>query len=655
MLTCLFLILVASSASLLLTPIVRDVAIRIGAVDKPGGRKIHVVPVPQLGGISVILSVLLAVFAAQVLEWMSGGSNLNIRESTAVLAGAGILFLVGFYDDLSAVPAWVKFLFQSAAAAITIWLGVRIESISIFGLGTVDAGVLTIPLTFLWIVGLTNAFNLIDGLDGLASGLGIIAAATSATIFFMGGGASSDGLLLLILVGALIGFLRYNFHPASIFLGDTGSQFIGYILAVTAVTGSQKSATALPVIIPLLVFGLPILDTILSMVRRAVRSVGASPQPCIAFRKWMNTAKHMFEGDRDHVHHRLLALGFTQRSAVLTLYALAAGLSCLAILAVVAQYRNAGVILSTVIVATYIGIRKLGYEEVAFIKTGTVLRWCERAVSTRLRFIVLLDGLLITTAYWAAFLLKYSELRELEIVTWYVTAFPCILIIQIGVFFGFGLYRDVNRIVGIDDLLPVSMAVGLAVLLSYMVSVIYDPPSGISALFGIDGLLLYILLVNRCCAYKILVNLRRRTSVAQGDHVLIYGAGRRGECILRELTENQGLGLCPVGFLDDDPQLINHKIGSVRILGSSRNLSAIFGCLNISVVIVSSRKIPAGRLGLVMKLCSRHQIPVLRWQFQLDHLSGESHSNLSDASHWRDIAPVSHREVTTASGYATTV
>ena len=230
------LMAVACGASLLLTPIVRNVALRLGAVDKPGGRKIHLVPIPQLGGIGIVLSVLIAVFAGRWIEPFSGMLTFEGKSMPSLLWGAPLVFLIGIYDDLHPIPAWVKFSVQAAAATVAIWCGVRIELISTLGTGAIDAGILAVPLTFLWIVGLTNAFNLIDGLDGLATGLGIIAAVTSATIFVMGGNAS-DGLLLLILAGALIGFLRYNFHPASVFLGDSGSQFIGYVLAVTAVTG----------------------------------------------------------------------------------------------------------------------------------------------------------------------------------------------------------------------------------------------------------------------------------------------------------------------------------------------------------------------------------------------------------------------------------
>lgn len=175
------------------------------------------------------------------------------------------------------------------------------KSLSFYGTGAFELGVLAVPLTFLWIVGITNAFNLIDGLDGLAAGLASIAAGTCATIFLLRGDAQ-DAMLLLMLLGSLIGFLRYNFNPAKIFLDDSGSLFIGYVLAVTAITGSQKGATALAVVVPLLVFGLPILDTLLSMVRRFIAGLRIIQPYEAPLRQWIIAAKRIFEADQQHIH-----------------------------------------------------------------------------------------------------------------------------------------------------------------------------------------------------------------------------------------------------------------------------------------------------------------------------------------------------------------
>ncbi len=603
-----------------MTPAVRNLALRLGAVDEPGERKVHLLPLPRLGGVSVVLAVCFTVLAAYGVGRATQEFILDIGAWTPVLIGGSIVFFIGLWDDLRPLPAWLKFLFQAAAACVAVWLGVRIDSLFAFGSSSSSLGIFGIALTFLWIVGLTNAFNLIDGLDGLAAGLGLIAAATSATIFFMAGG-TSDSLLLVILAGALAGFLVYNFYPASIFLGDSGSQVVGYVLAVTAVTGSQKGTTALPVIIPLLVFGLPIVDTLLSIARRALRNRGPSTLPRVTMRERILSAKHIFKGDRDHVHHRLLAMGFSHRSAVLTLYAFAAGLSCLALIAMAAEYRNASAIMLAVVVVGYLGVRRLGYEEVAILRIGTLLRWSERIVFTRLWFLIMLDALLIAAAYCAAFVLKYDGLAAPGTTAWYLVAFPCVLMIQMGVFVALRLYRGGSRAMDIADLLPLSIVVGVAVLASYVLSVIFDPPPGVAAFFGIDALFLQVLLLGGRSAYKILMPTPRRDAVAEGRHVLIYGAGRRGEWIVRELRENAELGLRPIGFLDDDPQRIGDTIDRVQVLGSSGDLAPILNGQQISALIISSKKIGSDRVMSAISLCSKKQIPVLRGQFQLNCLS----------------------------------
>lgn len=618
MLNYLLLVATAFFASLMVTPVVRDLALRLGVVDNPGGRKIHRVAIPRLGGISIVAAVVLAILAAQALGTIPGFTP--DKAIWTILLGGIIVFLVGVCDDLCPQPVSIRFLFQGLAAAIAIWFGIRFEYLSALGGGTFDLGIFAIPVTFLWIVGLTNAFNLIDGLDGLAAGLGLIAALTIAAIFLIAGGVSDSLLLLLVLSGALAGFLRYNFQPATIFLGDSGSQFIGYVLAVTAIIGSQKGATSLPIIIPLLVFGLPILDTLLSMSRRALRGPRSNHQRHTSLRKQIVAVKRIFKADRDHVHHRILALGFSHRSAVLVLYGLAATLSCLALISVAAQYRNSGAVLLIVIAAMYVGVRKLGYEEIAFLRTR-VLRWCERTMFTRMSFQAVLDLLLTAAAYWTAFLLKYDGSGTPDAAGWYLIAFPFVLVIQMSVFFSLGLYRGIWRAIGIADLLRLSFAAGIALLLSHVVTVIWDPPVGIVAFFGIDGLLLLVLLVGGRSAHRILIHLGRRDSLTGGPVVIIYGAGRRGQSILSELMENRGLGLIPIGFVDDDSSLSGLMINRVRILGCSNDLPSLLNSHKVSALIISSHKITAERLIPVMTLCSKQRVPVLRGEFQLDRLS----------------------------------
>ena len=308
--------------------------------------------------------------------------------------------------------------------------GIQVEQVTLFGGSSISLGVLAFPLTFFWIVGITNAFNLVDGLDGLAAGLAIIAAGSCAAIFFLIGDTQS-AQILLILLGALLGFLPYNFNPATIFLGDSGSLVVGYVLAVTAVTSSARAAHALAVLIPLLIFGIPIIDTLLSMTRRFMGSLQMLRAPRTRLKERILCAKYMFAADKRHIHHRLLALGFSHRNAVLMLYALALGLSGLAFLSVLAQYRNSGVILLAVGLATYIGVHKLGYDEITFLRTGTLLRWYEQVQFNRRFFLGFIDIVLITLAYGITFLLKYDTAWTRELKVWYGNAFPFVLIIQL--------------------------------------------------------------------------------------------------------------------------------------------------------------------------------------------------------------------------------
>lgn len=373
------LLVVSTVISLILTPMLGKLAFRLGVTDIPNKRKIHSNPIPRLGGVGVFFSVLFTVF---IWSFMGYGDERAIPyESPAwiILATGGIwIFCVGLYDDIYTLGAGVKFLLQSVAALFPIGLGVKFGHFSFLGETGIEIGWFAYPLTFLWIIGITNAFNLVDGLDGLSAGLASIAAGTSAVVFFLRGNYS-EALLLFIILGALVGFLRYNFFPAKIFLGDAGSLFVGYTMAITAISGSQKGVTALAIVFPLLLFGFPIADTILSMVRRLSHGLSRqSGQSHGKLKQGVSFFARAFVADQDHIHHRLLAIGFSHRRAVLFLYGLASILAILAFFTVLANERNAGLILILVWLATYVGISKLGYKEVRVVEADTLLRIYEK-------------------------------------------------------------------------------------------------------------------------------------------------------------------------------------------------------------------------------------------------------------------------------------
>lgn len=318
------LVLAGVTFCLLLTPVVSRISLARGLVDAPGGRKSHSASVPRLGGLAIALSATLALLVVALVPALRGGAEADFRAIAPLLVGSVMVLVVGLLDDLRNLPAWPKLCVEIVAAMVVMGSGLLIERVTV-GDFTWRLGMFAWPLTLLWIVGLTNAFNLIDGVDGLAAGVSVIAGATCAAILFARG-HTGEAMLLAALVGAALGFLVYNFSPATIFLGDGGSLLFGFVLATTAITGWQKGATALAAGVPLLIFALPLADLLNALGRRAIHHEGAPPVSL------PQLLRRLVEPDRQHIHHRLLALGLSPRRTVLLLYTVTMLLSALALL-----------------------------------------------------------------------------------------------------------------------------------------------------------------------------------------------------------------------------------------------------------------------------------------------------------------------------------
>jgi len=294
-------LVVAVCASAALTYVVREFARRAGLVDPCGERKVHIHPVPRIGGVAIVLAVavtmtvIMALFGQHVLAE-------NGRGLATVIGGALAVHVLGLVDDVRPIrPRW-KLLVQVVIASGVFIAGVRVTTLSLPFVGVIDLGsVVGMLFTVVWFAGLTNAFNLIDGLDGLAAGAALFALTTMFVVASLNG-LVGPATVTIILAGAVLGFLFFNFHPASIFLGDSGSMFVGFMLAGIGLLGSQKSPTVVAVAIPIVSLGLPVLDTTLAVVRRFLRG-----QP-------------IFTADRAHIHHRLLSLGHSPRRVALLLY-----------------------------------------------------------------------------------------------------------------------------------------------------------------------------------------------------------------------------------------------------------------------------------------------------------------------------------------------
>jgi UDP-GlcNAc:undecaprenyl-phosphate GlcNAc-1-phosphate transferase len=356
--------LLATVAAGALTPVVRMLARRLGALDHAlTSRKAHGKPVPRLGGIAIVFA-----FNAPLVALLFVNSEVGRRfwehpEKALGLVGGGIaIAALGVWDDLRGANARTKFLVQFCVGAVMYWLGFRVDWIgNPFG-APIQLGWFSLPFTMLWIAGVINAMNLIDGLDGLAGGVALVAVSTTLAIAALNG----QPLMVLFaaaLAGAVLGFLFYNFNPASIFMGDTGSMFLGFVLATTAIQTNQKSSTTVAIAVPIIALGVPIADTLLAMLRRAAR--GAP----------------IFSADRGHIHHRLLASGLSHRQAVLALYAASIVLGGVALLLSFASASQSTYLLLALSGVAYLALRRLGF--LSLEKTQRVLADRRRNVQTR--------------------------------------------------------------------------------------------------------------------------------------------------------------------------------------------------------------------------------------------------------------------------------
>ncbi len=349
-------------SSFVFTRYVRDFASRRGWVATPfQERHLHSTPLPRLGGVAIFISFSLSLLVAAALALYIPHlhSAFSFRMFLTILAPASVVFMLGVYDDLFTAGPYLKFAVQAVAAAMLFAGGLRILNLPVlFGEHQLP-WFIALPLTILWVLAITNAFNLIDGLDGLAAGSALFSTLVAFVVALLNG-QSLIIVMTIALAGAILGFLRYNFNPATIFLGDSGSLFIGFLLSALALAGAQKAPTIVAVAIPVVSFGLPILETSLSILRRLI------------------SGRPVFTADREHIHHKLLQHGLTHRQVVIVLYAVSAVFALLSLFLLWPTGSSLGLVLAVLGIGIWIGVQRLGYLEL-----GELGRVAQRTLEQR--------------------------------------------------------------------------------------------------------------------------------------------------------------------------------------------------------------------------------------------------------------------------------
>ena len=600
--------------SLILTPLVRELNRRMGMVDKPGGRRINATPIPRGGGVAVILAFALS--TATFVLFTGKPISAAIQDSVywrmlALSIGIGA---IGFYDDLFGMKPVVKLLGQIVLATLAFFWGhvgfhFFFPSIPLW----VD-----LPLTVFWIVGAINAFNLIDGLDGLASGLAVIAAVGMAgSMFFVG--SPGHILLHLAFIGSVLGFLRYNFNPASVFLGDTGSMFLGFFLSTVPLVTRAGDSFLVGIGVPLLAMGVPIFDTSLAIIRRTVRAVLNGRDAATGERS------RVMQADSDHLHHRLLRKFVSQRKTAGLLYGFAAFLVLVGLGGVALRDRAAALFIIAFIVGTVVVVRDMSRVEIWDAgRLADAMAHDHTSQSRRRRAafsvpLLILADILILSVMW------YATVVVLKIRPTPQSFHTFLPLRVVPVFFALVAFRSYSTVWGramLSNYIRLILGVTLGVLGSMVIIVLLGYNEGRTLAFPVIhfGLSLLLLMAVRSvrpflrdCFY--FVNARRLADDPEVSRVLVFGAGLRYRSFRRELVRKflQEKRVI-VGLVDDDILLRGKIIGGIRVDGPHMDARRIVAETRADAVVIAC-ELPPERLRTVVETFKNCGVKVSHFNF----------------------------------------
>jgi UDP-GlcNAc:undecaprenyl-phosphate/decaprenyl-phosphate GlcNAc-1-phosphate transferase len=591
--------------SLMLTPVSRRLAIAIGAIDQPSERRIHIVATPRLGGPAILLAlVAAAMIASRLMRFpvAAGGPDWTAYGWPAF--GALMVTAIGTVDDIRPLRPATKLLVETVAAGLAVYGGYRLDLPAAWHLD-----LLAFPLSVFLIISVVNAVNLVDGLDGLAVGLCLI---ISVTLFLMCDSEGPQASILAAACGVMLGFLCYNFHPARIFLGDSGALLLGYIVAIEAISASHRRAGGLADFAPLLVLGVPMAELILTVVRRVARLIRIEEGGADArrYRLSVTARPALFCADRDHIHHRLLTRGLSHRSAVLMLYGAGATMCLAAFTLGIRAHLPRGLILMAIAVASALCARGLGYRELMPLRAGIFLPLAEVGALSGQAFWLVADlGAIVVS--WAIALFMQSGSNHL-LNHGGLIAPMLIGATQAATFWLSGLYRRSWRYAGLDDALAVLRAIAVVTAADAAV-VIGAPALGLKpATIILDAYLLATMVLGARLSLRMLEHVFQRAR-GEGRRVLIYGAGRSGTVALNELRVKPALAMTAVGFLDDDLRKCGNRLRGVTVHRLS-DLPDLIRAGAFDLVALSSRKISAAREQVVIDQCERAGLEVIRFE-----------------------------------------
>lgn len=588
------------------TPIVTWIARRVRMVAAPKKDRWHSRPTALLGGTAIFVAVVTV-----VLIFLDPPSAF----SRAILPASALLFLIGLIDDIVNLKPYQKLVGQIIGASFVVAAGLVLP--------WTGSLLFNSAITVFWLVGITNAMNMLDNMDGLAAGVAAIAC-VFLSINFFSLGQTVEGTVIAVLGASLCGFLIFNSQPASIFMGDCGSMFIGFFLASTALltTTSGRTRSFLPVIaVPVLTLVIPIFDTTFVTLLRKLSGRAAS------------------QGGRDHTSHRLVALGLTERRAVFLLYALAALSGFLSTqVRALRLYESVVAIIGFTIILTMTGVYLAGvkvYPANTDLSSRRIVSFLVDLSYKRRVFETVLDAGLIVIAYYAAWSLRFGRMSPADPnVLMMIQTLPIVVAIKIFVFLATGLYRGLWRYMSLNDLVGIAKSNVIASAASTAVIVLWFQSFKFSPrVLLLDFLLLAMLMSVSRFAFRMARRLLAPTRSRSGRPVLIYGAGDAGELLLREIFNNPELGCTATGLIDDDSRKIGKVVHGLRVYPGD-DLRALCENLAAEEILISTSKLSEARKREVIEQCDAIGIPVRQMRIELQPLNAWDRDPLA-AEHLR--------------------
>ena len=590
-----YLVLVAAGflASVCLTPVVRKIAVATGRIAVPKDTRWHKKETALLGGIAIFVSTVgVWIAAAGYSGWEGVG-----RPYLSMMLCAGAMFAIGLADDILNMDPQHKLAAQIVITSILMIFGFRLE--------WTLSRTANLFISIVWIIGITNAFNLLDNMDGLSAGVAAIATVFLFLIHYVNPNPGTSFVLLLsaAYLGALLGFLVYNFNPASIFMGDAGSLFIGFVMGCLTAAGTERGASGSAgsllwvIAIPIFILFVPILDTgFVSFMRKLFR-------------------RPISQGGRDHSSHRMVAIGFSEKKAVVVLYAFSVASGCLTL---AMQYLSIGPTL--VLIVLYLLFVIFFWVYLARVKVypgesllsnngfGAFTPIIVQLTYRRRVFEVFLDFILVALAYYSSYLLRFEgPVYYLigENFQFFLKSFPIVLACQIFCFYILGVYKGVWENTSVSDLLTYIKGITGATLLSMMILLfVYRFQNFSRAVFIIYWILMLVLVSLSRLSFR-LVDEEIKRGRQKGKPTLIYGAGVGGQLLVKEIEHNKELELVVVGFIDDNPRKHRRTIMGYPVLGSIDEIEKIIKKKSIEEIIISFRQNGAQKKQEIEAYCQK--------------------------------------------------